>query len=94
MERTGVSDLSYPDRRIRALGEAAGFHVLNLGEGFVAVADQQQVYLHGFENTALGWGHWNERGHELAAKLIAQWLAAVPPIALARAESGTLRSAQ
>jgi hypothetical protein len=32
------------------------------------------VFLHGFENTELGWGHWNAQGHRLAAALIARWL--------------------
>jgi hypothetical protein len=37
-------------------------------------ADAERKYLHGFSNTILGFGHWNENGHELAGKLMAQQL--------------------
>jgi hypothetical protein len=33
-------------------------------------------HLHGFANTQLGGGHWNERGHALAAELITERLCA------------------
>lgn len=73
LERLGVVDLDEPDRRIRALGEAGGFPVLNLAGPFRAHARAEHVYLHGFPPD-LGGGHWNERGHGLAGKLIAGWL--------------------
>jgi hypothetical protein len=34
-------------------------------------AEDENVFLHGFKNTELGTGHWNENGHQLAGKLIA-----------------------
>jgi hypothetical protein len=74
MERLHVADLFYPDRRIKKLGERRGFSVLNLAPLFQKYADDHQVFLHGFKNTALGTGHWNENGHKLAASLIADWL--------------------
>ena len=52
-----------------------GFDVINLAEPMQKYADQEGVYLHGFPNTGLGTGHWNRRGHELAARLIADGLA-------------------
>jgi hypothetical protein len=70
----GVSDLFYPDRRIQALGEREGFAVLSLAMPFQAYADAHGVFLHGFDNTALGKGHWNEDGHRLAGNLIARRL--------------------
>jgi lysophospholipase L1-like esterase len=76
-DRLGVDDLFYPDRRIKALGDAAGFRVLNLGRPFQEYAEENQVVLHGFENTNWGGGHWNEKGHRLAATMVAQWLAQV-----------------
>jgi hypothetical protein len=69
----GASDLYYPDRRIKALGERAGFPVLNLAPAMADYAEQQKVFLHGFGQN-LGGGHWNERGHALAGELIAQKL--------------------
>lgn len=67
----GVSNLLYPDSRIEQLGRRAGFPVLNLAPAFQAYADQHHVFLHGFGNTKLGVGHWNEAGHRLAGELMA-----------------------
>lgn len=39
-----------------------------------AWAEANDAQLHGFENTALGTGHWNERGHEIASRELARWL--------------------
>jgi hypothetical protein len=36
-----------------------------------AIAERERIFLHGFENTRLGSGHWNENGHRLAAELVA-----------------------
>lgn len=72
----GVADLFYPDRRIQSIGEAAGFPVLSLAPQFQAYAERNNVYLHGFENTKLGIGHWNENGHRLAGEMLAEHLCA------------------
>ena len=48
---------------------------LALAEPFAAHAQRTGEYLHGFErNRTLGSGHWNERGHELAGKLVGDWV--------------------
>lgn len=70
----GVADLFYPDRRIRALGERDGFPVLNLAPNMHLFATLSGVWLHGFENSRLGVGHWNHVGHRLAGTLIAEAL--------------------
>lgn len=67
----GVRDLFYPNNRIEQLGRRAGFPVLNLAPAFQAYADRHHVFLHGFDNTKLGVGHWNEAGHRLAGELMA-----------------------
>jgi lysophospholipase L1-like esterase len=72
--KLGVTDLLYPDRRIRAIGEQAGFPVLNLAPLLQAYAVEHQVYLHGLPNSERGMGHWNAPAHQLVAELIAQWL--------------------
>lgn len=74
MRRLGVSDLNYPDQRIEALGTHDGFPVLALAPPLSAYADQHRVFLHGFKNTHMGEGHWNELGHRLAGELIAKKL--------------------
>jgi hypothetical protein len=70
----GVTDLLYPDHRIEDLGRRAGFPVLDLVPPFQSYADAHHVFLHGFPNTKMGDGHWNEAGHQLAGELIAQRL--------------------
>jgi hypothetical protein len=70
----GASDLSYPDDRIRALGEREGFPVLNLAVPMQIYAQSHHQYLHGFPNTRPGIGHWNANGHRLAGDLIASRL--------------------
>jgi hypothetical protein len=69
-----VRDLFYADLRLKELGMRAGFEVLNLAPAFQNYADEHHVYLHGFANTKLGTGHWNEAGHRLAGELIASHL--------------------
>ena len=51
-----------------------GMDAVFLAESFARYAAQHKVYLHGFPNTTLGGGHWNEAGHALAAELVVQHL--------------------
>jgi len=74
MQRWGMDGLFYPDFRIKALGERLSFDVLNLAPPFQEYADRNHVFLHGFNNTMLGTGHWNEHGHRYGGGLIAQRL--------------------
>jgi len=67
----GITNLFYPDMRIKALGNRMGFPVINLAPLMLAYAKEYKKYLHGFENTKLGIGHWNETGHHLAGQIIA-----------------------
>jgi hypothetical protein len=71
MQALGVSDLSYADHRINALGTREGIQVTNLAPALSAYADAHQAYLNGFNESNLGGGHWNETGHRLAAETIA-----------------------
>jgi len=73
----GVNDLFYPDRRVAALGAHAGFQVLTLAQPLQEYAVTHQVFLHGFKNTPMGFGHWNATGHNVAGKLIAAKLCAM-----------------
>jgi len=75
-EILGTQDLFYPERRIARLGGEHGFEVAALAHEMQRHADASGAYLHGFANSRLGFGHWNEAGHELAAALIARQLCA------------------
>ncbi|MEB3309258.1 MAG: SGNH/GDSL hydrolase family protein [Snowella sp.] len=70
LKELGAKNLFYPDQRIQQLGQVNGFTVFNLAPEMQTYADQNQVHLHGFENTRLGVGHWNRKGHAVAGKLI------------------------
>jgi hypothetical protein len=74
MRHSGLATLFYPDQRIKALGERMDFPVLNLAPPLQAYADQHHVFLHGFRDTQLGFGHWNPEGHLRAGELIADRL--------------------
>lgn len=73
-DKLGVKDLFYPERRIQQIGTRLGIPVLNLAPHLQQFSQANKIFLHGFENTALGTGHWNEKGHQEAARLMANWL--------------------
>jgi hypothetical protein len=77
----GVKDLSYPDQRLEKFCQQQGIPVLVLAPAFQEYTDKHHVYFHGFKNffgfsfgLNYGYGHWNQNGHRLAGKLIAEWL--------------------
>jgi hypothetical protein len=72
--KLGVDDLLYPDRRLAEFGQKHGIRVLPLAPQMQRIAEERGIYLHGFENSGMGRGHWNAEGHRLAAELIAQRL--------------------
>lgn len=75
MRRHGVKDLFYPETRLQSLARKEGFDFLPLAPRMLPYAEKKKAYLHGFANSALGEGHWNEEGHRLAGELIADSLA-------------------
>jgi hypothetical protein len=75
MRKIGTADLSYPDRRLRALGEREGIDVLNLAPALAEYAERHRVFLHGRD----GSGHWNAAGHALVGERLAEKLCARRP---------------
>jgi hypothetical protein len=69
----GVSDLWYPNRRLRSFAEQRGVDFFDLAEPMQAFAAETGTYLHGFGDQ-MGSGHWNEAGHRLAGELLSQKL--------------------
>lgn len=67
-----VNDLFYAERRLKALGQETGFLTVGLAGPMQRYADKHGVFLHGFENTKPGEGHWNAEGHRLAAEIAAE----------------------
>jgi hypothetical protein len=73
MQRLGVEDLFYPERRISALGERESIRVITLAPALQTYAEQHKVFLHGF-GKELGNGHWNTLGHKVAGEMLADKL--------------------
>jgi hypothetical protein len=76
--RLGVDDFFYPDRRITEMGARSGFEVFPLTKELQEIAERRGVYMHGFENTRLGFGHLNEQGHRFVAEVLANKLCPLP----------------
>jgi lysophospholipase L1-like esterase len=72
MTHVGAKDLSYPDDRVERFCDEHGIAVEKLVPAMVAYAQAKNVFLHGFENTKMGRGHWNQAGHRLVAELMAK----------------------
>jgi hypothetical protein len=70
-ERFGISDLFYPDNRLKLLGEREGFQVITLAPDLQKFAEEKNVFLHGFGKN-IGNGHWNATGNRAAGELIAK----------------------
>jgi hypothetical protein len=72
-QRWGISDLFYPDNRIKALCEREQIPVITLAPEMQQLAELNKVCLHGFAGNP-GNGHWNAVGHRVAGELIAKKL--------------------
>jgi len=70
-KQLGIPDLLYPERRLAETARTNGITFFPLIEPMQRRAEREHVYLHGFSDTGFGRGHWNERGHEVAAELLA-----------------------
>lgn len=76
---TTIDDWFYPDQRIAKVCQQHGIPALTLAADLQRYAAEQQIDLHGFENTRLGVGHWNVDGHRAAAERVASWLTTPKP---------------
>ncbi|MCB1801870.1 MAG: SGNH/GDSL hydrolase family protein [Gammaproteobacteria bacterium] len=76
MQAQGLDTLFYPDDRVAGIGRDYGFEVLTLAPGLQQFAQQEGNYLHGFDNTPIGQGHWNALGHRAAGERLASFICA------------------
>jgi hypothetical protein len=67
-----IQDLFYPDKRLYRLSREIGFQMIPLAPAMSQIAERTKVYFHGFTNTELGRGHWNQRGHSVAGQILAK----------------------
>jgi hypothetical protein len=73
LQHVGADNIFYPNLRLKSLAEREQIEFIDLSQPMQVYADQNKVFLHGF-GSDLGNGHWNVRGHQVAAELIAQKL--------------------
>jgi hypothetical protein len=64
--RLGAEDLFYVEDRLARIAACEGFIFVDTTRPLQAEATRTGKYLHGFENTVLGTGHWNEQAHAVA----------------------------
>lgn len=69
--RFGITDLFYPDNRIKSLAAREGIPVITLAPELQDYAEHNNVFLHGFGKD-IGNGHWNAMGNRVAGELIAK----------------------
>ena len=72
----GTASLLYPEERLTTAAGRDGYGIMCLAPELRKVAERDHVFLHGFENAELGFGHWNERGHAEAARVVGDFLTA------------------
>ncbi len=70
-KRLGITDLFYPDNRIKSLGAREGIPVITLAPELQQFAERHNIFLHGFGQN-IGNGHWNATGQRVAGELIAK----------------------
>ncbi len=69
-KRNNISNIFYPEMRLEEFSRVNSINYIQLAKKMRKIALQEKVYFHGFNNTILGTGHWNKKGHETASKLI------------------------
>ena len=72
IKENGLNDLFYPESRIEEFATKNKISNVILAPKLAEHAQRNGVFLHGFENYGMGFGHWNENGHRLAGHLIAE----------------------
>lgn len=71
MDRVGIEDPFYVEKRLAAVAERGDFDYLALAPHIERRAREGGECLHGFENAIPCGGHWNELGHRVAGERIA-----------------------
>lgn len=74
MNEHSLGTLLMPDYRVLSFGIQHNIPVLMLAGLLQRKAEEEKTYFHGFPNTEMGTGHWNENGHREAGKTIADFL--------------------
>ncbi|APR99958.1 SGNH/GDSL hydrolase family protein [Pajaroellobacter abortibovis] len=76
MLRHHINDIFYPDHRISEFAKTNHIPILTLVPILQQFARSEKKCIHGFSNCIPCGGHWNELGHELAGKALAEKICA------------------
>jgi hypothetical protein len=74
MRDLGINDLFLADKSFADFATHAGIMHGILAPKMLAYAEENHVVLHGFTHRPRNTGHWNEIGHQVVGRLIAQEL--------------------
>lgn len=74
-DECGVSDLFYSELRFQRICSATSAEFYPLASALQEVTDSSGTSLHGFPDSGIDLGHWNEQGHGAAARILTNWLA-------------------
>jgi len=91
--RLGLSNLSYPDLRIRELATKENIPLLLLAPAAAAYTQGHKVFVNGGVLMPPGVGHFNELGHRLAGELIASNLCSRSGLITGAARAGNQETA-
>jgi len=72
MTGIGVDNLFYPESRLAEIAQRLDVPFLALSPLLLKHVEQTKKALSGFGRAAWGTGHWNEAGHQLASRYIAE----------------------
>jgi len=72
-KRLGITDIFYPDNRVKSACTREGIQVITLAPELQKFAVSNNTFLHGFGEN-IGNGHWNPAGHRVAGELLAKKL--------------------
>jgi len=67
-----IDNQFYAVDRLKSWAENRPVSLVDLAAPLQQYANANNVFLHGFENSGLGYGHWNEHGHLEAANVLAK----------------------
>lgn len=70
--KNNINDIFYPEKRLSKFSKKNSIKYIELAQKMSSLALKNKIYFHGFENTKLGTGHWNKKGHYQASKLISE----------------------
>lgn len=75
-QQLGLTDLSYPDRRISKLASSEHIPSVTLAPELLDWAERNGTCVHGFQNASPCDGHWNQNGHKLGGEILAREICA------------------